>query len=465
MFNQVTAQDVEALQSICGTEFVYTNEEIHSDYTHDEMIEYGKYDPEVVVCPKDAEEISKILKYANTHNLPVTTRGAGTGLCGGCVPICGGIVLSIMRMNKILEMDTQTMTAVVEPGVLLMDIAAKAEELNLLYAPDPGEKSATVGGNVMTNAGGMRAVKYGVTRDYVKGMDVVLANGEIVTFGGKIAKNSSGYSLKDLMIGSEGTLGIVTKLYLKLIAKPKKMVSLLIPFDELSTCLDLVPKVMQLSTCPTTIEFMEKEVLDDAQQFLGKDFPNKEYNAYLIVSYSGNSTEEINVMIEECAHLALANGAIDVFISDTSERQETIWNARGAFLEAIKNSTTMMDECDVVVNIDKVAEFVKFTRACAEKYQVRIRSFGHAGDGNLHVYVCKDDLDDERWHTVVKACMDDFYQKAIELEGQVSGEHGIGHAKKDYLKQSVTETQIEIMRQIKKAFDPNGILNPQKVID
>lgn len=464
-YKKITANDIAALQAMIDSTRVFVADQIHNDFTHDEMTEYGKADPDIVIQVVSAEEVQKVLRYANEHHLCITTRGAGTGLCGGCVPICGGIVLSTAKMNHILEMDPETMTVTVEPGVLLMELAEACSQKGFLYAPDPGEKSATIGGNVMTNAGGMRAVKYGVTRDYVRGLEVVLANGEIMMLGGKIAKNSSGYSLKDLMVGSEGTLGVVTKLILKILPSPKKMVSLLIPFDELKDCLQLVPKIMQLPSIPTTIEFMEKEVLMDSQTYLGKDFPNCNFNAYLIVSYSGNAMPEIEAMIDDAVKVAMQNGALDVFISDTQERQETIWNARGAFLEAIKNSTTQMDECDVVLNIDKIAEFVAFTRECAKKYQVRIRSFGHAGDGNLHVYVCKDDLSDERWDVVVHSCMDDFYAKAHEMGGQVSGEHGIGHAKKGYLKQSIGDVQIELMKQIKAAFDPNWILNPGKVID
>lgn len=428
------------------------------------MLEYGSFAPDVVILAKTAEEVSKILSYCNQHQIAVTPRGAGTGLCGGCVPIYGGVVLSLELMNQILEIDHDTLTAVVEPGVLLMELAAKADDEGFLYAPDPGEKSATIGGNVMTNAGGMRAVKYGVTKDYIKGVDVVMANGEILTFGGKIAKTSSGYSLKDLMIGSEGTLGVVTKVYAKLLAKPKKMISLLVPFDDLKDCLQVVNQILQLPNRPTTIEFMEKEVIDDACEYLGKAFPNKGYNAYLIVSYSGNSKPEIEAMYDDAAKLCLEHGALDVFVSDTDERQESVWSARGAFLEAIKNSTTIMDECDVVVNIDLVHSFMEFVKTLATQYNVRIRSFGHAGDGNLHVYVCKDDLSDERWAVVVKETMDAMYQKAIELNGQVSGEHGIGHAKKHYLRESLQDSQIELMIGIKKVFDPNEILNPGKIL-
>ena len=464
MFHKVTKEDIQYFQSVCTEKRVHTEEEIHEDYTHDEMIDYGSFLPEVVVEVKSTEEISKILSYCNGHDIPVTPRGAGTGLCGGCVTIHGGVLLSTIKMNQVLEIDKKTMTAVVEPGVLLMEFADLVSENDLLYAPDPGEKSATIGGNVMTNAGGMRAVKYGVTRDYVKGMEVVLADGSIVEFGGKIAKNSSGYSLKDLMIGSEGTLGVITKIYLKLLPKPKKMTSLLIPFTDLKKCLDMVPLIMNLPNIPTTIEFMEKEVIEDAQEYLGKQFPNKEFPAYLIVSYSGNSKSEIETLYADCAKLCLEHGAIDVFVSDTEERQDSIWSARGAFLEAIKSSTTKMDECDVVVDINKVYDFLQFVNQLSKKYEIRIRSFGHAGDGNLHIYVCKDDCEDERWETVVKGTMDEMYAKAKEMKGQVSGEHGIGHAKKGYLKDSLAEKQIELMKGIKAVFDPKGILNPGKVI-
>lgn len=464
MFKKIEQKDIQAFEKIVGSSYIQIHDQIHSDYTHDEMTIYGCYAPEVVLQPGCTQEVSEILAYCNEHSLPVTARGAGTGLCGGCVPIYGGVVLSLMRMNKILEIDEQTMTCTLEPGVLLMEIIEATAAKNLLYAPDPGEKSASVGGNVMTNAGGMRAVKYGVTRDYVKGLEVVLADGSIVTFGGKTSKNSSGFSLKDIIIGSEGTLAVVTKIIMKLLPKPKMMVSELIPFHNLNSALQLVPKIMQLSEVATTIEFMEKEVIEDAQEYLGKEFPNCDYPAYLIVSYSANSTQSMNTMIEDCAQLALKEGAIDVFISNTEERQSSIWDARGAFLEAIKNSTTEMDECDVVVNIDNVAEFCQFAHELSNQENIRIRSFGHAGDGNLHIYVLKDDLSDEEWKVKVKRCMDRLYEKAALMQGQVSGEHGIGHAKKAYLSQSLSKEEIEIMKQIKHVFDPNGILNPGKVI-
>ncbi|WP_294561286.1 FAD-binding oxidoreductase [uncultured Traorella sp.] len=464
-YKKVDEKDLEVLRSFVSEDRIFVNDDIHPDYSHDEMMIYGKRKPEVVIQIKNAQEAAKIMKYASEKNIAVTPRGAGTGLCGGCVPLEGGIVVNTSLMNHILEIDPDTMSVTLEPGVLLMEVQEAVKNAGFLYAPDPGEKSATVGGNVMTNAGGMRAVKYGVTRDYVRGMQVVTPEGEILELGGKVAKNSSGYSLLHLMIGSEGTLGIVTRITMKILPSPKKMTSLLIPFDSLSAALKTVPEIMKLPDVATTIEFMEKEVLDDAQEYLGKEFPNRNYPAYLIVSYSGNSQAQIESMLDRASETAMKNKALDVFLSDTEERQEAIWNARGAFLEAIKNSTTEMDECDVVLNLDKVVEFVEYTRECSKKYHVRIRSFGHAGDGNLHVYICKDDMDDATWTRVVHEVMDGFYAKARELNGQVSGEHGIGHAKKKYLEESVGETQIQLMRKIKQVFDPRFILNPGKIVD
>lgn len=463
-FHKVNARDIEALRAMTAHERVFVGEGVPEDFTHDEMVEYGKFLPEAAVEAETAAEVSAVLKYAVENNIPVTPRGSGTGLCGACVPIYGGIVLSTARMNRIIEIDHSTMTVTAEPGVLLMDLQKVCLDEGLLYPPDPGEKSATVGGNVMTNAGGMRAVKYGVTRDYVRGMEVVLASGERASFGGKISKTSSGYSLKDLLIGSEGTLAVVTRLYLKVIPAPNKMASLLIPFDSMESCLAAVPAVMQSPEIPTTIEFMERQVILDAQEYLGKAFPDSASDAYLLVSFSGSDNHDIQRHYDYIADICLAAGAKDVFISNTEERQESIWNARGAFLEAIKSSTGGMDECDVVLPIDRICEFITFTKLLAEQNSVRIRSFGHAGDGNLHVYACQDLLTPEVWERCRQRVMDALYQRAAEFCGQVSGEHGVGHAKKEYLKISLGETQIALMREIKKVFDPTGILNPGKVI-
>lgn len=366
-------------------------------------------------------------------------------------------------MNQILELDEENLTLTVEPGVLLMELSAYVEEHDLFYPPDPGEKSATIGGNISTNAGGMRAVKYGVTRDYVRGLEVVLPNGEITEFGGKVVKNSSGYDLKDLMIGSEGTLGIITKAILKLIPLPKKVISLLIPFPTLKAAIDTVPLIIKSKSIPTAIEFMQREVIEDAEIYLGKAFPDKQSDAYLLLKFDGNSTEEIEEAYDKVAKLCLEQGALDVLISDTEEREESIWKARGAFLEAIKGSTTYMDEVDMVVPRNCVNQMVEYLHSLQDKVGIRIKSFGHAGDGNLHAYILKDSLSDAEWENRMHQVMELVYEKAKELGGQVSGEHGIGYAKKPYLRESLPEVNLQLMNSIKKAFDPKNILNPHKI--
>ena len=461
-FNRVTEADLQFFRGLLPGR-VFSGDEIISDYDHDEMTEYGHYLPEAVLQALTAEEICEVLKYCNERRIPVTPRGAGTGLCGGCVAIYGGVVLSTEKMKKVLEVDTRNMTATVEPGVLLMEFPKALEGTGLFYPPDPGEKTATMGGNAMTNAGGMRAVRYGVTRDYVLGMDVALADGQLIHLGGKTVKTSSGYSLIDLMIGSEGTLGFLTQLTVKLVPEPKVNLSLLMPFDDLDACIGAVPQVLASGCEPTAVEFMEREVISCAETYLGKQFPDTSADAYLLVRLDGPSAQALQPALDALTDLALSLGAKDVLLADTDERKESIWNARGAFLEAIKGSTSTMDECDVVVPRDSIPAFVHRMVEIGKEADVRIHSFGHAGDGNLHIYVCRDELPEAEWKRKVAQVMEELYSAAGEMGGQVSGEHGIGHAKKEYLRQSVGERQMALMRGIKAVFDPNGILNPGKV--
>lgn len=464
-YKAVEVKDIEFIKSIINdSERVLVGENINEEYSHDELGGIKKV-PDIVAKVLTTEEVSKIMKYAYENNIPVTARGAGTGLVGAAVALYGGIVIDLSEMNKILELDEENLTLTVEPGVLLMELSKFVEENDLFYPPDPGEKTATIGGNISTNAGGMRAVKYGVTRDYVRGLEVVLPNGEIVNFGGKVVKNSSGYSLKDLIIGSEGTLAIITKAILKLLPLPKKAISLLIPFPDLDRAIETVPKIIKSKSIPTAIEFMQRAAIVASEEYLGKKFPDSQSDAYLLLTFDGNSKEEIEKNYDNVAKICLDAGALDVLISDTEERQESIWKARGAFLEAIKASTTEMDEVDVVVPRNKVAEFVKFTYELEKKLNIRIKTFGHAGDGNLHVYILRDDLKEDKWKEKLNETMEYMYNKAKELKGQVSGEHGIGYAKVPYLKESLSRETLEIMRGIKNVFDPKNILNPGKVCE
>ena len=462
MYNKITANDIEALRAIVGAQSVLTGEEINADYGHDELGGITHM-PEALVRVHSIEEISAVMKHAYARTIPVTVRGSGTGLVGAAVPTEGGILLETTAMNKILELDRDNLTVTVQPGVLLMELAAFAEENDFLYPPDPGEKSATIGGNISTNAGGMRAVKYGVTRDYVRSLTVIMPDGEIMTLGGKVAKNSSGYSLKDLIVGSEGTLAIIGQATLKLVPLPKVSLSLLVPFPDMKSAIEAVPHIFRSKITPTAIEYMSRDTILFSESYLGKKFPDTKNDAYILLTFDGNTAEQIEHDMKTVADLCLEIGAIDVYIVDTEERKKAVWSARGAFLEAIKASTTEMDECDVVVPVSRVDEFIKYTHRLAEEHGIRIPSFGHAGDGNLHIYICRDDLDEAAWEQVKTRCFAQMYQKADELGGLVSGEHGIGYAKKDYLRRQYGEYPLALMQGIKQVFDKKNILNPGKV--
>ena len=462
MYNKVECSDIEALRAIVGADAVLAGDEINPDYGHDELGGITAM-PEVLVRVKTTEEVSAVMKHAYAREIPVTVRGSGTGLVGSAVAIKGGILLETTQMNQILELDRDNLAVTVQPGVLLMELAAFAEENDFLYPPDPGEKSATIGGNISTNAGGMRAVKYGVTRDYVRALTVVMPDGEILKLGAKVAKNSSGYSLKDLIIGSEGTLAIITEAVLKLVPLPKFSVSLLVPFPDMKSAIEAVPQIIRSKVTPTAIEYMSRDTILFSESYLGKKFPDTKNDAYILLTFDGNTDAQIEADMKTVADLCLQIGAIDAYIVDTEERKKAVWSARGAFLEAIKASTTEMDECDVVVPGSRVDEFIKFTHALSEELGVRIPSFGHAGDGNLHVYICRDELSDTDWKATLSVAFEKMYEKAEELGGLVSGEHGIGFAKKEYLKHQYGEYPIALMQGIKQVFDKKNILNPGKI--
>ena len=467
-YNKITPEIAEQLKAVVGDKRFSAGEEVDPNYSHDEMPIYGKYFPEVTVDVESTEEVSKIMKICNDNKIPVTCRGAGTGLVGGCVPLAGGVVLCTRRMNKILHYDMDNLVVRIQPGVLLKDLAADALAHGLMYPPDPGEKTATVGGNISTNAGGMRAVKYGVTRDYVLALTVVLADGRIIELGKTVCKTSSGYSLLHLMIGSEGTLGIITELTLKLVPKPIMDVSLILPFANIADAIASVPSIKLANLDPQSIEFMERDIVNSSAAFTGNGvFPTvvngKEAGAYILVTLVGDSEAQLTEKMDRLGKVAEEVGAYDVLVVWTDNLKKDVWAARSAFLTVIEAETKLLDEMDVVVPVDRIAEFLVYTHNEAEKQGVRVRSFGHAGDGNLHIYCCSNDLEEEEFKRRVKLLMDACYAKCTEFEGQVSGEHSIGHAKKEYLRESVGETAYGLMAAIKDVFDPGHILNPGKV--
>ena len=467
-YNMLRPEDAEALKQFVGPGCFYAGDSVKEDFSHDEMPIYGKHRPEAVLQPVSTEEVAAVMRYCAAHTIPVTVRGAGTGLVGGCVPLCGGIVLSMEKMNRILSYDLNNLVVHTQPGVRLCDLAADALAHGLMYPPDPGEKTATVGGNVSTNAGGMRAVKYGVTRDYVLAMTVVLPSGEILRLGKTVCKTSSGYSLLHLMIGSEGTLGIITELTLKLIPKPLRDVSLILPFENIAQAIASVPAIKLANLDPQSIEFMERDIVDSSAAFTGTPvFPTvvngKEAGAYILVTLVGDSEAELSDKMDRLGAVAETAGAYDTLVVWTDNLKKDVWAARSAFLTVIEAETRLLDEMDVVVPVDKIAPFLVYTHEEAGRQGVRVRSFGHAGDGNLHIYCCSNDLEEDEFKRRVRRLMDACYAKCAEFEGQVSGEHSIGHAKKRYLRESVGETAYALMGAIKRVFDPEGILNPGKV--
>ncbi len=474
-FGKVTPEIVEAIKAATAPNRVYFGADIIEDFSHDEMTIYGKKMPDVVVDATSTEEVSAVMKIAYDNDIPVTPRGAGTGLVGACVPIYGGIVINTTKMNKIESYDLDNFVVHVQCGVLLNDLAEDCTRQGLMYPPDPGEKFATLGGNVSTNAGGMRAVKYGATRDYVRAMTVVLPTGEITKFGSTVSKTSSGYSLLNLMIGSEGTLGIITELTLKIIPAPQETVSLVIPFEKLSDCIATVPKFKINHLNPQALEFMERAIVDVSERYVGKSVYPKaldgvEAGAYLLVTFDGDSKEELDNIIETASELALENEAIDVLVADTPAKIKDAWAARSSFLEAIKSESNwkdgeeLIDECDVVVPLNEIAPYVEYVYQVGDKLGLRVESFGHAGDGNLHIYTIGDDkISLADFKASAEQFFDDIYAEAGRRGGLVSGEHAIGSAKMKYLENSVGATQMKIMQEIKKVFDPKMILNPGKV--
>lgn len=465
MYKKIDQNDITYLSTLFDEKYFFTGDDIPEDYSKDELGALVRK-PDVLIFVRNANEISSVMKYANDNKIPVVVRGSGTGLVGGCVALEGGIVLCTSKMNKILELDENNLTLTVEPGVLLFEIYQYVESRGYFYAPDPGEKTATIGGNISTNAGGMRAVKYGTTRDWVVGLEVVLPNGKIEQFGKKVVKDSTGYSLKNLIIGSEGTLAVVTKAILKITPKPKETLSLLVPFETREDAIDAVPEIIKAQLNTTAIEFFERNTILLSEEFLGKKFPEKRSDAYILLTFEGHNKQELKFNYSAAAEICIRElKAIDAYIVDTDDRKDSVWKARGAFLEAIKSSTVEIDECDVVVPRSEVAEFIKFTYELQAKYNIRIPSFGHAGDGNLHIYICRDNYTKDEFNSILEQVFDELYERAISVGGLVSGEHGIGYAKKHYMKRQLGDTQIELMNGIKKVFDPNNILNPGKVVD
>ena len=465
-YKKMNQEDFDYIRSVTSSDRVAVGEEIATEYYRDEMPEYGVFTPELYVEVENKEEVSAIMAYAYKENIPVVCRGAGTGLAGGATCKYGGIMLSIMRMNRIFPVDHKNQTITAEPGALLIDIQAAASAEGLFYPPDPGEKTASIGGNVITNAGGMKAVRYGLTRDFVRCIEAVLPDGSIMNFSSNVVKNTTGYDIKDLVIGSEGTLCILTQVTLKLLPAPTCTSTLVLPFSSLEECADMVPKVLDLPFVPTAIEFLEHELIDIVERRLNKMFPVKQGNAVLIVMYDASSRQELDNAIDDAAEAALANGALDCYIAGTPERAGSVWAVRGAILEGMKADSVSQEECDVVVPRAKIADYVKAAKRIALSHGIRVEPCGHCGDGNIHTEMLRGpEMTDEEWKSATHASLTELYALSKELGGQLSGEHGIGNGRLEFLEEFVGPRMINLYKSIKLAFDDKLILNPGKVIE
>ncbi|MFZ5642806.1 MAG: FAD-binding oxidoreductase [Bacillota bacterium] len=467
-YNRITEEIVGKLKNIVGPSNIITDPEKMEAYAGDEVPEKEwKHLPEIVVKPENSHQISEVIKLANREMIPVTPRGAGTGLAAGAVPMLGGIVLSLERMNKIIEIDRINLFMVAEPGVTTGDIQRTARDNGYLYAGDPcSADSSFIGGNVATNAGGNKAIKYGCTSRHIYGLEVVLPNGDITTLGGKCVKDVTGYDLVHLMIGSEGTLGVVTKVYLKLLPRPKFNAVLLVPFADMQTAINIVPVIMTNGgIIPTSVEFMDSLCIRSAESYLDRKLPHGDAGAFIIIELDSNSEGQLETDCETIGSLCEKHGGLEIFMGDNAATQEKIWQARRCLAEALRVTSPVYCMEDIVVPVSEIPEVLKKIEAISQKHNIKIPCFGHAGDGNIHATLLKENLSEDDWHSAKKASLEEIYTVVYSHGGKLSGEHGIGAKRKEAMAKFIDPAQLNAVRAIKKALDPNLILNPDKLVD
>ncbi len=463
-YGRVTEQIIKELTTIVGRGNISTKEHEIEGFSCDEMPLAKPYAPQVIVKPTDTHSIAKLLAFANKKKIPVTPRGAGTGLAGGCIPIYGGILLSLERMNRILKINRDNFVAVVEPGVTLSDLYTEVEQQGLYYPIYLGEKTATIGGSIATNAGGINAVKYGVTRHHILGLEAVLPNGKVIKTGGEFVKCSTGYDLTQLIIGSEGTLAVVTKAILKLTTKPAKREVLFAPFTNLQNAIDAVPEILNLKMTPIGIEFMERSIIEITEKYLDREIPYHQYEAFLMIVMEGETEDEIYEYFSKVEEICKQHGAVEAMVPGSERAKRRLLETRENFYHAIKRFAPM-EIADVVVPRSEIARFVRKVKEISEVYEVPVIVYGHAGDGNVHLHPICVNMNREEWDKKLPCLMSDLYRAGISFEGAISGEHGIGFDKKAYLPIGMDSALLDIMTGMKRAFDPNNILNPGKIFD
>ncbi len=454
------------LKSVLGDSNVKCDDDYLERYSHDETAGIDTHKPEVVVFPTTTEQVSEILKIANEMLIPVIPRGAGTGLSGGAVPTRGGIVLSLERMNRILEFDPDNMTVTVEPGVITDEIQKLAEQHGLYYAGDPASsESSSIGGNVAENAGGTRVIKYGPTGFHVLGLKVVLPTGDIVKYGGKMVKNVMGYDMVRLFVGSEGTLGIVTEITLRLVPKPRYIVTLLVPFSEMEKAITSVPHVIpELGTVPTSIEFMDRSSIEMSSRFLNESIPDMDSPAHLILEIDGIDKDSLFKAYMRIGDALMKMGAKEVYVASSRHHRLKIWKFRKAIAEGIIAFRPVHCMEDISLPMSSMPKIVNVSYEIAERFGVEVLNFGHVGDGNMHTTFLKPpDMNENVWGETLKELLKEFYTHVSDMGGSITGEHGVGLKRREYLGIFMTDAEIEAMVRIKKALDPNNILNPDKI--
>jgi glycolate oxidase len=450
------------LALLVGAENVITDEASRRLYGSDETEDFV-FPADAVLKPGSTAEVASVLRLASEHGIPVTPRGGGTGLSGGALPVQGGIVLSMERFNRILSIDARNCQATVEPGVTTQRFQEEVELQGLFYPPDPSSRgTCQLGGNLAECAGGPRAVKYGVTRDYVLGLEAVLPSGEVIRTGAPVLKNSTGYNLTQLLVGSEGTLAVITRIHLRLLPLPRARKVLLVAFDTLEAAASAVAAVFERGITPSAMEFMERAAVQAAEERQGKRFPNGGAGAQLLIEVDGNHEETLTEDIGAIGELMEAHGALDVLLAEDRQKVADVWALRRGIGEAVKSISAYKEE-DTVVPRGSLPDLVRGVKAITGRYGITAICYGHAGDGNVHVNILKGTLSDEAWEGKLDEAVREIFHLTVSLGGTISGEHGIGYSQRRYLPIAVGETERRLMREIKAVFDPRGILNPGKI--
>ena len=464
-YSKLTSDDISFFRNEIGYDYVFLDENILNDYSHDET-EDLKFLPQIVLKPYNTAQVSIIMIYCNKRNIPVTPCGARTGLSGGSLPIFGGVALSLENFNKIIQIDEKNLQATVEPGVINQVFRDFVEQKNLFYPPDPASKgSSFLGGNLAENSGGPKALKYGVTKDYVLNLEVVLATGEVIWTGANVLKNSTGYDLTSLMIGSEGTLGIITKIVFKLIPLPTKDITMLVPFKSAEKACEAVSAIFMKGITPSALEFIERDAIDWTLKYSDIKMDIKDdIQAHLLIEVDGNDLDDLFTDCEKISNILYDFECGEILLAESKEQKDRLWRLRRMVGEAVKSNSIYKEE-DTVVPRAELAKLLTGVKKIGQEYGFKSVCYGHAGDGNLHINIIKGDMSDQKWDLELKDAIREIFTLTKDLGGTISGEHGIGFVQKDYIDIVFSKKEIELQKGIKNLFDPKNILNPGKIFN